>query len=278
MENDEAILLNDSSYIEVCDSVCKGKAIIKRLSRFLYKIFKRTLDVIISLVGIVFLLPFMLIVKIAFLLTGDKDTILFSQPRTGKNGKNFNLLKFRSMKINNDVRDFSKEDEFTKIGKFLRRTSLDELPQIINILRGEMSFIGPRPWIPEYYENMNENQRMRVSVLPGITGLAQVSGRNSVSVIDKINYDLYYVKHFGIIQDINVLWKTIATVFKKEHAYISKMGIHEEIEELKRTNNSEVKKKNATVEKAQLQDIGDQVVTKEIIANERNKKSRVLKK
>lgn len=239
MENNEAILLNESNCIEVCDSMSKSGAFIKKLTKFFYKILKRILDIVISLIGIVFLLPFMLIIKIAFLITGDRDTIIFSQPRTGKNGKNFNLLKFRSMKINNDVRDFSKEDEFTKVGKFLRRTSLDELPQIINILKGEMSFIGPRPWIPEYYENMNENQRKRVSVLPGITGLAQVSGRNSVSVIDKINYDLYYVKHFGIVQDLIVLCKTVATVFKKEHAYISKMGIKEEIDELRRLNKPE---------------------------------------
>lgn len=236
MENNEAILLNESSYIETYNSGYAVGSFLKKLSKILYKVFKRTMDILISLIGVVFLLPFMLIVKVLFLISGDKDTILFKQSRTGKNGKNFNLIKFRSMKINNDVRDFSKEDEFTKVGKFLRKTSLDELPQLINILKGEMSFVGPRPWIPEYYENMNEIQRKRVDVLPGITGLAQVSGRNSVSVIDKINYDLYYVRHFGIMQDIKVLYKTVATVFKKEHAYISKMGIKDEINELKKHN------------------------------------------
>lgn len=236
MENNEAILLNESSYI---DSYKNGYAVgsfLSRLSRILYKVFKRVMDILISLIGVIFLLPLMLIIKILFVASGDKDTIIFRQERTGKNGKNFNLIKFRSMKINNDVRDFSKEDEFTKIGKFLRKTSLDELPQLINILKGEMSFVGPRPWIPEYYQNMNEIQRKRVSVLPGVTGLAQVSGRNSVSVIDKINYDLYYVRHFGLVQDIKVLYKTAKTVFKKEHAYISKMGIKEEIDELKKQN------------------------------------------
>lgn len=236
MENNEAILLKEAGYTETYKKGYAVGSFLKRLSKFIYGIFKRTMDILISLIGVVFLLPLMLIIKILFVISGDKDTIIFKQARTGKNGKNFNLIKFRSMKINNDVRDFSKEDEFTKIGKFLRKTSLDELPQLINILKGEMSFIGPRPWIPEYYENMNEIQRKRVSVLPGITGLAQVSGRNSVSVIDKINYDLHYVRHFGLGQDIKVLYKTIATVFKKEHAYISKMGIKDEIEELKRTN------------------------------------------
>lgn len=236
MENNEAILLNESSYAGTYKSGYAVGSFLRRLSRILYKVFKRTIDILISLIGIIFLLPLMLIIKILFLISGDKDTIIFKQSRTGKNGKNFNLIKFRSMKINNDVRDFSKEDEFTKVGKFLRKTSLDELPQLINILKGEMSFIGPRPWIPEYYENMNEIQRKRTDVLPGITGLAQVSGRNSVSVIDKINYDLYYVRHFGIMQDIKVLYKTVATVFKKEHAYISKMGIKDEINELKKHN------------------------------------------
>lgn len=236
MENNEAILVNESNYAKNYKSGYAVGSFLSRLSKKTYSIFKRTMDILISLIGIIFLLPLMLIIKILFLLSGDKDTIIFKQARTGKNGKNFNLIKFRSMKINNNVRDFSKEDEFTKVGKFLRKTSLDELPQLINILKGEMSFIGPRPWIPEYYENMNEIQRKRVSVLPGITGLAQVSGRNSVSVIDKINYDLYYVRHFGLVQDLKVLYKTIATVFKKEHAYISKMGIKDEIDELKKQN------------------------------------------
>ena len=176
-------------------------------------------------------------------MSGDKDSVFFKQERTGKNGKTFNLIKFRSMKINNDVRDFSKEDEFTKVGKLLRLTSLDELPQLINILKGEMSFVGPRPWIPEYYENMNKTQRKRVSVLPGITGLAQVNGRNSISIFEKINYDLEYVKNYSLMQDVKIIFKTIATVFKREHAYINKMGIKEEIEELKKQNSVKKSKK-----------------------------------
>lgn len=201
----------------------------------MYKYVKRFLDIIVSLIVlIIFAIP-MLIIAIAIKLE-DGGPALFKQERTGKDGKNFKLIKFRSMKINNDVRDFKKEDEFTKIGKFIRSTSLDEIPQIFNIIKGDMSFIGPRPWIPEYYENMNSKQRKRVSVLPGITGLAQVNGRNSISINQKINYDLEYVNNFSLFQDIKVFIKTISTVFKKEHAYINKMGIKEEIEELKKQN------------------------------------------
>lgn len=236
MKNNEAVLLNEVNYIELYNKGYAKGVNLRKITRVAYSAFKRLIDTLIATIGIIFLLPIMLVVKIMFLATGDKDSIFFKQDRTGKDGKNFKLIKFRSMKVNNNVRDFSKENEITKVGSFLKMTSLDELPQLINILRGEMSFIGPRPWIPEYYENMNELQRKRVTVLPGITGLAQVNGRNGLSVFEKINYDLYYVGHLSLIQDLKVIFKTIGTVFKKEHADITKMGIKEEIEELKKQN------------------------------------------
>lgn len=229
--NENNVLVNDATsciYVEKIET--------KKTIKFAYIIFKRFFEIVFSLIGCIFLIPLCLIVKLLYLVEGDTNPIIFKQDRTGKNGKNFKLLKFRSMKINNDVRDFSKEDEFTKVGKILRKTSLDEIPQLINILKGEMSFIGPRPWIPEYYENMNDIQRRRVDVLPGITGLAQANGRNGISIIDKINYDLEYVANYSLKQDMSILYKTVLTVFKKEHAYISKMGIKEEIDELKKQN------------------------------------------
>ena len=236
--------MDDTNYIDIVNENIKAKTKNKtKISKIVYSIFKRTFDVFVAFLGVIGLIPIIAIVKISFLLSGDKDSVFFKQERTGKNGKTFNLIKFRSMKINNDVRDFSKEDEFTKVGKLLRLTSLDELPQLINILKGEMSFVGPRPWIPEYYENMNKTQRKRVSVLPGITGLAQVNGRNSISIFEKINYDLEYVKNYSLMQDVKIIFKTIATVFKREHAYINKMGIKEEIEELKKQNSVKKSKK-----------------------------------
>ncbi len=238
--------MDDTNYIDIVNENIKAKTKNKtKISKIVYSIFKRTFDVFVAFLGVIGLIPIIAIVKISFLLSGDKDSVFFKQERTGKNGKTFNLIKFRSMKINNDVRDFSKEDEFTKVGKLLRLTSLDELPQLINILKGEMSFVGPRPWIPEYYENMNKTQRKRVSVLPGITGLAQVNGRNSISIFEKINYDLEYVKNYSLMQDVKIIFKTIATVFKREHAYINKMGIKEEIEELKKQNSVKRSKKNS---------------------------------
>ena len=198
----------------------------------MYKYVKRGLDLTIALIMLLVLLIPMIIIAISIKLE-DKGPSLFKQERTGKDGKNFKLMKFRSMKVNNDVRDFSKGDQYTKVGKFIRKTSLDELPQIFNIIKGEMSFIGPRPWIPEYFEYMNETQRGRVKVLPGMTGLAQASGRNGISIFQKISYDLQYVKNFSFKQDIYIVFKTIYVVLKKESVDIGKLGIKSEIEDLK---------------------------------------------
>lgn len=198
----------------------------------MYKYVKRILDLIIAItLFIIFLIP-MIIISILIKLD-SKGPVLFKQVRTGKNGKPFNLYKFRSMTVDNDVHDFSKQDNHTKVGDILRKTSLDELPQIINILKGEMSFIGPRPWITDYYENMTEEQRHRNDVLPGITGLAQAKGRNNITIFDKINYDLEYVKNYSFIQDVKIVFLTIKTVLSKEGADAGKGTIQTELEELK---------------------------------------------
>lgn len=123
----------------------------------------------------------------------SRGPILFRQKRTGKDGEPFTLYKFRSMPADNDVHDTSKSDSLTRVGKVIRATSLDEIPQLINIIKGDMSFIGPRPWITDYYDNMNSDQRRRNNVRPGITGRAQAYGRNSISIQQKIAHDLDYV-------------------------------------------------------------------------------------
>ena len=202
----------------------------------MYKYVKRVLDFIMSLMLIILLFIPMCIISL-LIKKEDKGFSIYRQIRTGQNGKNFELLKFRSMKINNDVRDFSKCDEYTKIGKLIRKTSLDELPQLFNILKGDMSFIGPRPWIPEYYENMTDEQRHKYDVKPGLTGLAQVNGRNGISIFDKINYDLEYVEKYSLKEDIYVVFKTIYTVLKKEYVDIGKQGIKTELELLKENYN-----------------------------------------
>ena len=198
----------------------------------MYKYVKRVFDILFCLIGIVvFLIP-MIVIGIAIKID-SKGPVFFKQKRTGYKGREFYLYKFRSMTVDNDVHDFSKKDQHTKVGNFLRRTSLDELGQMINILKGDMSWIGPRPWIVDYYENMNEYQRHRCDVLPGITGLAQVLGRNNISIFEKINYDLEYVNNYSLKEDIKIIFLTIKTVLSKSGADAGKNVIQNEIEDLR---------------------------------------------
>lgn len=195
---------------------------------------KRLLDFVCALVLlIIFSIP---MICIAILIKiEDRGPIIYKSKRMGKGLKTFNTYKFRSMKTNREAlhSDMSHEQMVTKVGKFIRKTSLDELPQLFNVLKGEMSFIGPRPWIPEYYEWFTDEQKRRVDVLPGISGLAQVKGRNGISIFKKIEYDLEYVKNISLWMDIKCIWLTVVTVFKKDNAEISEQGIKEEIRELK---------------------------------------------
>ena len=198
----------------------------------MYKYVKRGFDILFSLIGlIIFFIP-MVIIGVLIKLD-SKGPVFFKQIRTGKDGREFYLYKFRSMTVDNDVHDFSKKDQHTKVGNFLRKTSLDELGQMINILKGDMSWIGPRPWITDYYENMNEAQRHRCDVLPGITGLAQALGRNNISIFEKINYDLEYVKNISFKEDIKIIFLTIKTVLSKEGADAGKNVIQNELTDLR---------------------------------------------
>lgn len=213
----------------------------------MYKYLKRALDLIMAtLLLVIFLIP-MIIIGIIIKLD-SKGPVFFKQARTGKDGKVFLLYKFRSMAVDNDVHDFSKGDQHTKVGTIIRKLSLDELPQIINIFKGEMSFIGPRPWIPDYYESMNERQRHRCDVLPGITGLAQAKGRNDISILKKINYDLEYVANYSLLEDIKIIFLTVKTVLTKEGADAGKNTIQTELETLK-TQEINTKEINAAYEK-----------------------------
>ena len=193
---------------------------------------KRIFDVSLALIGIILLLPLFIIIAIAIKID-SKGPVFFRQQRTGKFGKPFTLYKFRSMVVDNDVHDFSKGDQHTRVGKFLRKTSLDELPQLFCIVQTKMSFIGPRPWIEDYYKCMTETQRHRCDVRPGITGLAQVKGRNSISIFDKISYDLKYIEDYSLLQDIKIIFLTIGTVFTKKGVDAGKGTISNELDELK---------------------------------------------
>ena len=197
----------------------------------MYKLFlKRILDIILSLVLIIISAPLMVI--IAILIRKDGGKAIFIQERSGRYNQTFKIYKFRSMIQNNDVHDFKCEDVITPFGKFLKDTSLDELPQLFNILKGDMSFIGPRPWITDYSNYFTVNQMRRLDVRPGLTGLAQCNGRNNISIMEKINYDLYYVENISLLMDIKVFIKTIKSVFTKNGAVSSKFAIKSELEEL----------------------------------------------
>ena len=215
--------------------------------RGIYKIIKRIIDFIFSLTGIIILSPIYLITAIAIKLDSE-GPIIFVQKRNGLNGKLFNCYKFRSMVADNNPLNLSTENKITRVGKFIRKTSIDELPQLFNVLKGDMSFIGPRPWPPTYTDLFTEEQRHRNDVLPGITGLAQVHGRNDISVLERIDYDLIYVKNFSFLMDLKVLGKTIATIFSEEGAEITKKGIKHDLEVLEQ-HRKEVEGKKKTTKK-----------------------------
>lgn len=223
------------SYIDINGRV-KKRSSSQRIRVVIFASFKFAFDRIVSLIGLIVALPIMLIIAIAIKLD-SKGPVLFRQQRTGKGGKLFTMYKFRTMVASNDVHDFKKADEHTKVGKFLRTTSLDEIPQLISIFKGDMSFIGPRPWIHDYYLNMNDVQRVRNAVRPGLTGLAQVKGRNKLTIFEKIDYDLTYVKNYSLKQDIRIVFLTIKEVFLRTGVDAGKGGIKKDIDDLKDRNN-----------------------------------------
>ncbi len=200
----------------------------------MYKVLKRIIDFCTALImGIILFIP-LLIVAICIKID-SKGPVFFKQERVGKNGEIFKIYKFRTMVANNGE---NQKDTTTKFGNFLRKTSIDELGQIINILKGEMSFVGPRAWMPEYYDYMTEEQKHRYDVVPGITGLAQVHGRNDISVVDRINYDLSYIQHLSLIQDIKICFLTLKVLFTKCSENEGKRRMQNEIDDLKQYKES----------------------------------------
>lgn len=216
----------------------------------MYKsIIKRVLDLIFAFVLLIIVAIPMIIVAICIKIE-DGGPILYKSKRVGKGLKIIEVYKFRSMICHREElkSQLSHEQMVTKVGKVIRKTSLDELPQLFNIIKGEMSFIGPRPWIPEYYEWFTDEQKKRASVLPGISGLAQVKGRNGIGIEKKIEYDLEYINKISFKLDIKLAFETIAQVFSEKNAEISEKGIKEEIEELK-VKNEKVENKERNLEK-----------------------------
>lgn len=188
----------------------------------LYNICKRVLDLLICLLGIAVLLPVFAAIFIAIRLS-SKGSAIFRQERAGKNGKSFIFYKFRTMKVDADPfgpSPKSGEDaRLTKIGKFLREYSLDELPQLFNILKGQMSTVGPRPLYLSQMPEWDERQKKRLLVKPGLTGLAQTQGRGELTREEKLELDVKYVETASLLTDIKIILVTIAHVFRRKAIY-----------------------------------------------------------
>lgn len=178
---------------------------------------KRIFDFTASLCGLILLSPILIVVALLIRLNLGSP-IFFTQDRVGKNNKVFKMIKFRSMKdgVDKDGNLLPDEMRLTKFGKILRSTSLDELPELINVLKGDMSLIGPRPLLIDYLPLYNEDQIRRHNVLPGLTGWAQINGRNNLSWNEKFNLDVWYVDNWSIGLDIKIFFLTIYKVFKRE--------------------------------------------------------------
>lgn len=201
------------------------------------KILKRFVDILGGICGLILLIPLTIGIYIANLIAGDKGPIFYTQERYGKNGKIFKMYKFRSMVVGADekLKKLLEEDEearkeytefkklkndprITKVGEFIRKTSLDEFPQFINVLKGEMSLVGPRPYLPREREDINGYFNYIISVKPGITGFWQTNGRSNTTFVDRLDMDMkYYYKH-SLKLDMKILKQTVDTIIKKEGA------------------------------------------------------------
>lgn len=206
------------------------KNIINKKSNF---IAKRLLDIILAIIGIIIFSPVYLIIIMAIRLESDGPAV-FKQVRVGKDKVNFIIYKFRTMipnaeskreldinpdNIENFVFQSKSDNRITKVGAFLRKSSLDEIPQLFNVLIGNMSFVGPRPEIPDVVKYYPESYNQRLLVKPGITGLAQINGRGEIELGKTVYFDLMYIKNFSVWLDIKIIFKTIFSVFKREGAF-----------------------------------------------------------
>nr|WP_280559183.1 sugar transferase [Priestia megaterium] len=199
-----------------------------------YLVLKRLLDIVFSLMGLIVLLPVFIVIAFLIKIEDQKGPVLFKQIRVGKNNEEFTMYKFRSMVSNaEDLLEglldknettgamFKMRDDprITKIGKFIRRTSLDELPQLLNVLKGEMSLVGPRPPLPREVEKYNDYHKQRLLAKPGCTGLWQVSGRSSIGFDEMVQLDLKYITKSNTFYDLCIILKTVKILFVSDDAY-----------------------------------------------------------
>lgn len=222
----------DYKYKSIVRANNKAKSIL-----YMEKVAKRLIDVIGSIVGIIFLIPLSVGIKIANIRAKDHGPLFYKQKRIGKNGKEFVLYKYRSMVVDADEKltRYLEENEkareeystykklrddprVTKVGRFIRNTSIDEFPQFINVLKGDMSLVGPRPYLPREKNDMGRLYHTIVQTKPGITGMWQVSGRSEIAFEDRMNMDIEYYYNWSLRTDIKLLFKTIKKVILREGA------------------------------------------------------------
>lgn len=222
----------------------------KRKKGIYERFFKRLFDFVLALIGLIVLSPVLLIVAILIRVKLGKP-ILFKQKRPGLNEKIFTLYKFRTMTDKRDENGnlLPDSERLTKFGKFLRSTSLDELPELFNILKGDMSFVGPRPQLIKDMIFMTNEQRLRHTVLPGLTGWAQVNGRNNITWEEKLAYDLEYVNNISFLFDIKIIIMTIYKVLKREGVTAQGMDTAEDLGDyLLKTGKIDLEKYNECID------------------------------
>ena len=180
--------------------------------------FKRVIDFTIALVALLVIWPILLIIYIWLTIANKGAGALFYQERPGLHGKIFKVIKFKTMTDERDAEGklLPDADRLTKVGRFVRSTSIDELPQLINVLKGDMALIGPRPLLPQYLPLYSKEQMRRHEVRPGITGWAQVNGRNLCKLSKKFEYDVWYVDHCTMLTDLKIIWMTVMNVINRK--------------------------------------------------------------
>lgn len=233
MSDNEAVLLKNEDEEEIKPIIVK-----KRKENIAFRITKRAIDILAGLVGTILLIPITVLVWFVRLIKKENTgPIFFEQLRIGKNGKQFRMYKYRSMCMNADetLKKYLEENEaarkeykkykklkndprITKVGCFLRKTSLDEFPQFLNVLKGDMSLVGPRPYLPREQKDMGEYYSSIIKVKPGITGPWQIRGRNKLDFEDRMKLDIEYVNNMSIKEDIKMVWRTVRKVVKKDGA------------------------------------------------------------
>jgi len=207
--------------------------------KFLYiKFIKRGLDFIFSLVALICLSPVLLVVTIWLHFANKGAGAFFLQERPGKDAKIFKIIKFKTMTDERDADGKLLPDaqRLTRVGRFVRSTSIDELPQLVNVVKGDMSLIGPRPLLPDYLPFYTEREKLRHTVRPGITGWAQVNGRNNVTWDDKLEYDAYYVEHLSFLLDCRIVLITVKKVLQRKDVNVVPASNSLRLDEERRDN------------------------------------------